>query len=83
MNEILGWAGVVLIQGATLPPSIKALRGDFSALPPLSFVLMIWAGLFFYLIRAIRQRDRVYIISNAVGFLLNTVMLACIVYPKG
>lgn len=74
-NNILGWIGVALLQGATLPSMIGRLSGSNADLPPVSMVLMVWAGLLFYLIRAVRQKDVVYITSNAIGFLLNSVLL--------
>jgi hypothetical protein len=81
--EASGWVGMAFVQGATVPPSIRAVMGDASGLPPLSFVLMIWVGLAFYLVRAVLQADRVYIVSNLIGFTLNSVLLALIVYPWG
>lgn len=83
VNNQLGWAGVVLLQGATLPSMIGRLTGGQEAtLPPLSMVLMVWIGLMFYLVRAIRQNDVVYITSNGIGMLLNSIMLALIVFPS-
>lgn len=81
VNNQLGWAGVVLLQGATLPSMIGRLMGQGSDLPPFSMVLMVWTGLMFYLARAIRQNDVVYITSNGIGVFLNSVLLALIVFP--
>lgn len=75
LNNQLGWAGVVLLQGATLPSMIGRLTGHGGALPPASMVIMVWCGLMFYLARAIRQNDVVYITSNGIGVFLNSVLL--------
>ena len=82
-NNALGWIGVVLLQGATLPSMLDRIFGNGEAanLPPLSMVLMVWVGLGFYLARAIRQRDVVSVVSNSVGVFLNTVLLAMIIFP--
>lgn len=81
-TSILGWLGVVLLQGATLPAMWDRLtNGEQAALPPVSMVLMVWTGLLLYLARAIYQRDLVYITSNAIGVFLNTVLLALIIFP--
>ena len=74
-NNQLGWAGVVMLQGATLPSMIGRLTGQGADLPPVSMVLMVWMGLLLYLARAVRQKDVVYITSNAIGFFLNSVLL--------
>lgn len=79
--EIGGWAGMCLIHGATLPVTLGVIMGYSSALPPLSMVLLVWLGLALFLWRAIAQKDMLYIVSNAIGFALNSVLLALIVFP--
>lgn len=82
LNNQLGWIGVILLQGATLPSMIGRLTGGEEAvLPPFSMVFMVWLGLGFYLARAIRQNDVVYITSNGIGMFLNSVLLALIIFP--
>ena len=80
-SEIAGWAGIVLIQGATIPLTLGNILGYTKTLPPLSMVLMVWAGLGLFLWRSIEHKDRLSIVSNSVGFLLNSLLLAIIVYP--
>lgn len=78
--EAAGWAGLVLIHGATLPVTLQAILTGAANFPPLSMVLMIWAGLGLFLIRACADRDLLYIVSNAVGFALQTALLSLIVF---
>jgi hypothetical protein len=80
MSEACGWIGMVLIHAATLPTSLGVILGYNDRLPPLSMVLMVWAGLFLFLVRALGRNDKLYIISNAVGFFFNSVLLALIVF---
>lgn len=80
LPEIAGWIGLVLIHGATLPVTLKAIFTGSADFPPLSMVLMIWAGLGLFLIRACAQRDLLYISSNAIGFALQTALLSLIVF---
>lgn len=79
--EIGGYAGMVLLQGATLPSIISAIINPATAnLPPLSMVLMVWIGLLLYLARAYAQRDFLYIISNGIGVVLNFILLLILVF---
>ena len=75
LTELCGWIGMVLIHAATLPTSIGVILGYSDRLPPVSMVLMVWSGLFLFLIRALGRNDKLYIISNAVGFLLSNMQL--------
>ena len=80
ISEACGWVGMVMIHAATLPTSLGVIFGYTDKLSPLSMVLMVWGGLFLFLIRALGRNDKLYIISNAVGFFFNSILLALIVF---
>jgi uncharacterized protein with PQ loop repeat len=80
LSELAGWVGMLLIHGATLPTTISVILGYSTNLPPASMVLLVWTGLFLFLIRAIANNDKLYIVSNAIGFFFNTILLALIVF---
>jgi hypothetical protein len=79
LGSISGWVGLVLLQSATLPTIINRILDPTAAIPPLNMVLLIWGGLFLFLIRAFIQKDMLYIISNSIGFLSQSVLLYLIV----
>ena len=78
LAEICGWIGAVLIHSATVPTSISVIFGNNPNLPELSLVLLVWSGLILFLVRAIFQKDLLYIVSNLVGFILNSILLLII-----
>ena len=80
LAEIGGWVGMLLIHGATIPTSIAVIMGWSSDLPPLDMVLLIWSGLFLFFLRALARIDWLYLVSNAVGFFLQSLLLAIIIY---
>lgn len=80
--EIGGWIGMCLIHGATIPVTVANILGWSDKLPPLSMILLVWSGLALFLWRAVDRRDILYMVSNAVGFLLNSILLALIVFPR-
>ena len=71
---------MVLIHAATIPTTINLLEDAAAQKPPISMVLMVWCGLFLFLIRAAARFDILYIVSNAVGFFANSILLALIVF---
>jgi hypothetical protein len=80
VSETCGWVGMILIHGATAPTSIGYIMGYSTDLPPLNFILLIWLGLVLFLIRAIYAKDTLYIVSNAIGFALNSLLLSLIAF---
>ena len=81
--ELAGWLAMVMLHSNTMPTTISVIMGYNAILPPLSMVLLTWAGLALYLWRAIYQKDMLYIVSNGIGFALNSLLLAIIVFPWG
>jgi hypothetical protein len=80
--ELGGWIGMLLIHGATVPVTVSNILGWSDKLPPLSMVLLVWAGLALFLWRAVDRKDTLYTVSNAIGFVLNSILLALIVFPR-
>lgn len=78
--ELGGYAGMALLQGATLPQMIEAIFYGTADLAPLSMVLMVWVGLLLYLIRAVYQRDALYMLSNGIGVILNFILMIIIIW---
>lgn len=78
--ELCGWLGMCLIQGATLPTTWGILQGTNPKLPELSLVVMVWGGLFLYLLRAIDRRDTLHVVSNGIGTFLQGLLLLLIVF---
>jgi hypothetical protein len=80
ISEFGGWVGMILIQSSTIPVSISIIRGNVERIPPIDMTIMIWAGLFLFLLRAIANKDSLYIVSNSVGFFFQTILLVLIAY---
>lgn len=81
LGEIGGYAGMILLQAATLPAIVGAMLNPATAdLPPLSMVLMVWVGLILYFARAFVQKDMLYMISNGIGVVLNFILLIILVF---
>lgn len=81
--EVGGWFGMLLIHGATLPVTIGVILGMTTHLPPLSMVVMVWAGLALFFCRALARFDYLYLVSNGVGFTFQSVLLYLIINAGG
>jgi hypothetical protein len=80
LADISGWIGMLLIHGATLPTTLSVIMGYSTALPPVSMVLLIWSGLFLFLVSAIANKNTLYIVSNSLGFFFQSILLILIVF---
>jgi hypothetical protein len=81
-QETVGWIGMILVQCASFPSLYMLAMGHDVSLPDLSLVLLLMGGLAMYFWRALLQRDRIYLISNALGFSVQACMLSVIIYGE-
>ena len=70
----------ILIHGSTVPVTYLAIKGEPTVLPPLSMVILIWSGLLLFFIRSAIMKDKLYLLSNGIGFFLQSIMLAFLVF---
>lgn len=68
--ELWGWLGLLLIHGSRIPQIIHMLRRRQAGGLSLSGTLAIQLGLLSYLVYAVLQHDRVFIVSNIIGLAL-------------
>lgn len=80
IGEISGWLGMILIQSSTLPVTYSIWKGTATHIPPLSMIMLVWAGIVLYLVRAILQKDMVHITSNTIGFITQSALMVLIVF---
>ena len=80
LESTMGWAGMLLVQCASFPALYELIILGQAELPPLSMVLMLQVGLALYFWRAILQKDFVYLVSNGLGFCVQTILFCLIIF---
>ena len=78
--NLAGWAGMLLLQCATVPTLVGQIMGQGGPLPPASRVIMVWSGLALYMIRAVADNDKLYMTSNGIGLFFNSILMALIIF---
>jgi len=78
MGEFIGWAGLFLLQGSSLPVTYDILANGNKDLPPFILIFMVWLGLIAYDIRSFIRKDWLYITSNTIGVILQGLLLLLI-----
>ena len=68
-RDAIAVLGIFLIQFALIPSHIS---GNF---PDISLPIFIFLGLLCYMVKALLDRDWVYILSNTIGLFLNGSMI--------
>ena len=78
--ESIGWVGLVLLHSALIPTYLAVMSGLSDKMPPLDLVLFIWGAMITFFIRAAILKDTVNILTIGVGFIVNSIFLALILF---
>lgn len=78
--DTLGWLATIVIHCATIPTLLALLTGLSDNVPNLDIVLFAWAGLMLLFGRAVVLKDTLNIITIGLGFMIQAVLMAMILF---
>jgi len=78
--ETLGWVAVILVHLATIPTLVAILTGLTEKTPPVDLVLLAWAGLFLFFVKATISKDILNIVTIGFGFFIQACLMALIIF---
>lgn len=74
--RFIPWVGMACLQFNAVPAIFAAIENGTST--PIATVLLTLAGLCCYMVRAIADKDPLYLAGNTIGITGNLILLACI-----
>ena len=78
--EAVGWISVLVLHAATIPTLLAVMGGLTDRMPPVDVVLMVWTALTLLFVKAAVQKDMLNIVTIALGFIVQAVMMALIFF---
>lgn len=78
--DTLGWLAAIVLHAATVPTILALITGLSDRTPNLDIVLFLWAGLVLLFLRAVALKDMLNIITIGVGFIMQAVLMALILF---
>lgn len=78
--ETFAWLAVVFIHAATIPTLFAVMAGLTDRMPSVDLVLLTWAGLTALFAQACVQKNMLQIITIAVGFIIQSSLMALIFF---
>jgi Co/Zn/Cd efflux system component len=78
--DTLGWVAVILVHLATIPTLVAILTGLTEKTPPVDLVLLAWAGLFLFFVKATISKDILNIVTIGFGFFIQACLMALIIF---
>lgn len=78
--DTLGWLAPIVIHCATIPTLLAILTGLSDRTPTIDVILFVWGGLVLLFGRAIILKDTFNIITIGTGFIVQSVIMALILF---
>lgn len=78
--ETVGWMAVIVLHAATMPALLALMTGLSDRTPGLDMVAMLWGGLLLLFVRAIILKDMLNIVTIGLGFVVQAMALAMILF---
>ena len=79
-SETIHFMAVFCFHASTAPNFLGLMFGLTDTMPPIDFVLIVWAGLGLLFMKAIIMKDRLNLITIGVGFMAQAVVMALIFF---
>ena len=76
----LGWIAIVMLHFSSVPTLWAVLIGQNDKLPNVDLMIFIWAALTTLFIKAILEKDRLYVTTIAIGFVAQTMLMGLILF---
>ena len=78
--DTIGWLAAILIHASTVPTLLAVMQGLSDHTPSLDVVLFMWTGLLLMFVRAVVLKDVLNILTIGLGFVLQAVLMAFILF---
>lgn len=78
--ETFAWLAVVFVHSATIPTLLAVMAGLTDRMPSVDLVLLTWAGLTALFAQACVQKNMLQIITIAIGFIIQSSLMALIFF---
>jgi hypothetical protein len=78
--DTMGWLAAIALHAATIPTLLALLTGMTDTTPSVDVVLFMWLGLVFLFGRAVVLRDLLNIVTIGLGFVIQAVLMALILF---
>lgn len=76
----ISWVSIVLIHSAFVPTILSVQMGIADRMPTIDIVLFVWVGLLLNYIQAIIQKNILNVVTHGVGFFVQAVLLALVLF---
>jgi hypothetical protein len=76
----IGWTGLIALHAVTIPSMFGLMTGLTDNTPPIDMVIILWAAMALFYIKAILERNIVSLIIIGMGFIMQSILMALVFF---
>jgi hypothetical protein len=76
----LGWVAILMLHFASFPTLWAVLTAQSDALPNIDIMIFIWSALTTLFVKALLEKDQLYIATISIGFVVQTLLMGLILF---
>ena len=76
----IGWTGLIALHAVTIPSLFGLMTGLTDNTPPIDMVIILWAAMGLFYIKAILERNVVSLVIIGLGFIMQSILMALVFF---
>lgn len=76
----IGWTGLIALHAVTIPSLFGLMTGLTDNTPPIDMVIILWAAMALFYIKAILEKNFVSLIIIGLGFIAQSILMALVFF---
>lgn len=76
----IGWTGLIALHAVTIPSLFGLMTGLTDNTPPIDMVIILWAAMALFYIKAILEKNVVSLIIIGLGFIMQSILMALVFF---
>lgn len=76
----IGWTGLIALHAVTIPSLFGLMTGLTDDTPPIDMVIILWAAMALFYVKAILERNVVSLVIIGLGFIMQSILMALVFF---
>lgn len=76
----IGWTGLIALHAVTIPSLFGLMTGLTDNTPPIDMVIILWAAMGLFYIKAILEKNVVSLVIIGLGFVMQSILMALVFF---
>lgn len=76
----IGWTGLIALHAVTVPSLFGLMTGLTDTTPPIDMVIILWAAMALFYIKAILEKNIISVMIIGLGFIMQSILMALVFF---